>query len=270
MRRWASIMAVRKISSAGSTVGVPFLALGLASAPLAGALAQEGIPPLPSQHWSFGGAFGTFDRASLQRGFQVYKEVCSNCHSMKLMSYRNLEGIGLDAAQVRAIAASVQVPGGTDDNGAAVERNALPSDTFRSPFPNDKAARAANNGALPPDQSDLEKAREGGPNYIDAVLTGYKDAPAGVTVPDGSYYNEYFPGHAIHMPPPLSDDQVTYADGTKASVDQMAHDVTAFLAYASHPEMEQRKRLGVKIVLFLAFMTGLTYVVKRRVWADVH
>ncbi len=270
MRRWASIMAVQKILSAGSIVGVPLLALGLASAPLVGALAQEGIPPLPSQHWSFGGAFGTFDRASLQRGFQVYKEVCSNCHSMKLMSYRNLEGIGLDAAQVRAIAASVQVPGGTDDNGAAVERNALPSDTFRSPFPNDKAARAANNGALPPDQSDLEKAREGGPNYIDAVLTGYKDAPAGVTVPDGSYYNEYFPGHAIHMPPPLSDDQVTYADGTKASVDQMAHDVTAFLAYASHPEMEQRKRLGVKIVLFLAFMTGLTYVVKRRVWADVH
>ena len=246
------------------------LAVGLVAAPLGGVLAEEGAPVPPSQHWGFEGPFGTYNRASLQRGFQVYKEVCSNCHSMKLMSYRNLEGIGLDAAQVRAIAASVQVPGGTDDSGAAVERNALPSDTFRSPFPNDKAARAANNGALPPDQSDLEKAREGGPNYIDAILTGYKDAPAGVTVPDGSYYNEYFPGHAIHMPPPLSDDQVTYADGTKATVDQMAHDVTSFLAYASHPEMEQRKRLGVKIVLFLAFMTGLTYVVKRKVWADVH
>ena len=246
------------------------LALCLVTAPLCSVLAQEGTPVPPSQHWSFNGAFGTFDRASLQRGFQVYKEVCSNCHSMKLMSYRNLEGIGLDAAQVRAIAASVQVPGGTDDSGAAVERNALPSDIFRSPFPNDKAARAANNGALPPDQSDLEKAREGGANYIDAVLVGYKDAPAGVTVPDGSYYNEYFPGHAIHMPPPLSDDQVTYADGTKASVDQMARDVTSFLTYASHPEMEQRKRLGVKIVLFLALMTGLTYAVKRKVWADVH
>ena len=256
--------------SAQGVVRAAVLALGLAAVPLAGALAQEGTPPLPSQHWGFGGAFGTFDRASLQRGFQVYKEVCSNCHSMKLMSYRNLEGIGLDAAQVRAIAASVQVPGGTDDSGAAVERNALPSDTFRSPFPNDKAARAANNGALPPDQSDLEKAREGGPNYIAALLTGYKDAPEGVTVPDGSYYNEYFPGHAIHMPPPLSDDQVTYADGTKASVEQMTRDVTTFLTYASHPEMEQRKRLGVKIVLFLAAMTGLTYAVKRKVWADVH
>ncbi len=250
--------------------GVGLLGLGLAVTPVAGAVAQESTPAPPSQDWSFGGAFGTFDRASLQRGFQVYKEVCSNCHSMKLMSYRNLEGIGLDAAQVRAIAASVQVPGGTDDSGAAVERNGLPSDVFRAPFPNDKAARAANNGALPPDQSDLEKAREGGSNYIDAILTGYKDAPAGVTVPDGSYYNEYFPGHAIHMPPPLSDGQVTYADGTQASVAQMSRDVTTFLTYASHPEMEQRKRLGVKIVLFLAGMVGLTYAVKRKVWADVH
>ncbi len=248
-------------------------AVGLGAALLLGAavpvLAQEVTPP-PSQHWSFQGPFGTYDRASLQRGFQVYKEVCSNCHSMKLMSYRNLEGIGLDAAQVRAVAASVQVPGGTDDSGAPVDRNALPSDAFRSPFPNDKAARAANNGALPPDQSDLEKAREGGPNYIGALLTGYKDPPPGITVPDGAYYNEYFPGHAIHMPPPLSDGVVTYADGTKPTIDQMARDVTTFLAYTSHPELEQRKRLGVKIVLFLAFMTGLTYVVKRKVWADVH
>ena len=269
MRR-VSDMLQRVVPSGRGLVEVSVVALGLIGAPLAGALAQEGTPPLPSQHWSFDGAFGTYNRASLQRGFQVYKEVCSNCHSMKLMSYRNLEGIGLDAAQVRAVAASVQVPGGTDDNGAAVERNALPSDSFRSPFPNDKAARAANNGALPPDQSDLEKAREGGPNYIAALLTGYTDAPAGVTVPDGSYYNVYFPGHAIHMPPPLSDDQVTYADGTKASVEQMSRDVTTFLTYASHPEMEQRKRLGVKIVLFLALMTGVTYVVKRKVWADVH
>jgi len=268
--RQVSGMFVRGSVAGRGFAGVGLLALGFAVAPVAGAVAQENTPAPPSRHWSFDGAFGTFDRASLQRGFQVYKEVCSNCHSMKLMSYRNLEGIGLDAAQVRAIAASVQVPGGTDDNGAAVERNALPSDAFRSPFPNDKAARAANNGALPPDQSDLEKAREGGANYIDAILTGYKDAPAGVTVPDGSYYNEYFPGHAIHMPPPLSDDQVTYADGTKATVAQMSHDVTTFLTYASHPEMEQRKRLGVKIVLFLAGMVGLTYAVKRKVWADVH
>ena len=253
----------------GAALGV--LAFGVVTAGVPNrAAAQEGVPPLPVEHWSFQGPFGTFDRASLQRGFQVYKEVCSNCHSMKLMAYRNLQGIGLDAAQVRAIAASVQVSGGTDDDGKPVDRDALPSDAFRSPFPNDKAARAANNGALPPDQSDLLKAREGGANYIHALLNGYKDAPAGVSVPDGAYYNVYFPGHAIHMPPPLSDGQVTYADGTQASVDQMSRDVTTFLAYASHPEMEQRKRLGVKIVMFLALMTGVTYLVKRKVWADVH
>ena len=242
----------------------------LLAASLTPASAQEEAPTPPAQNWSFDGPFGTFDRASAQRGFQVYKEVCSNCHSMKLMSYRNLEGIGLDPAQVRAIAASVEVPGGTNDNGDPVQRPGLPSDTFRAPFPNDKAARAANNGALPPDQSDLLKAREGGANYIDAILTGYRDPPAGVKVPDGTYYNTYFPGHAIHMPPPLSDGQVTYADGTKATVDQMAHDVTTFLAYTSYPEMEQRKRLGVKMVIFLALMCGLTYALKRKVWANVH
>ena len=249
----------------GAVLGAGTLLLGLTPA-----AAQEDAVPPPAQSWSFNGPFGTYDRASEQRGFQVYKEVCSNCHSMKLMSYRNLEGIGLDPAQVRAIAASVEVPGGTNDSGDPIQRPGLPSDTFRSPFPNDKAARAANNGALPPDQSDLLKAREGGADYIDAILTGYRDPPAGVKVPDGTYYNTYFPGHAIHMPPPLSDGQVTYADGTKASVDQMAHDVTTFLAYVSYPEMEQRKRLGVKMVLFLALMSGLTYAVKRKIWANVH
>ncbi len=253
---------------------LPALLLGAGSLLLAAgvmpAAAQEADPPLPAHPWSFEGPFGTFDRASAQRGFQVYKEVCSNCHSMKLMSYRNLDGIGLDPAQIRAIAASVEVPGGTNDAGDPIQRPGLPSDTFRAPFPNDKAARAANNGALPPDQSDLLKAREGGADYIHALLNGYRDAPKGVTVPDGSYYNIYFPGHAIHMPPPLADGQVTYADGTKATVDQMAADVTTFLAYTSFPELEQRKRLGVKMVIFLALMTGLTYAVKRKVWANVH
>jgi ubiquinol-cytochrome c reductase cytochrome c1 subunit len=243
----------------------------LGAALLAGpALAQEGEPPLPHQDWSFNGIFGTYDRASAQRGFQVYKEVCSACHSMKLLYYRNLEGIGLEPNQIKAIAASVQVPGGVNDNGEPVERPGLPSDHFRSPYPNDNAARAANNGALPPDQSLLVNAREGGPDYIYALLNGYSDPPAGMKIAEGLYYNKYFPGHQIHMPPPLHDGAVTYADGTPASVEQMAHDVTTFLTWASNPEMEQRKQLGVKAVLFLALLTGLTYTVKRKVWKDVH
>lgn len=246
---------------------VLFGTLAVGAAP---ALAQEETPPLPDVSWSFSGPFGTYNRAAEQRGFQVYKEVCSACHSMKLMYYRNLEGIGLTPEQVRAIAASVTVPGGLNDRGQPTTRPGLPSDHFVSPFPNDQAARAANNGALPPDQSDLEKAREGGATYIYAILTGYRDPPAGVKVPDGLYYNLYFPGHQIHMPPPLHDGQVTYADGTPATVDQMAHDVATFLTYCSHPNMEQRKRIGVKIVIFLALMTGVTYAVKRKVWADVH
>jgi ubiquinol-cytochrome c reductase cytochrome c1 subunit len=249
-----------------SILAASLLALAFA----APARAEEGIPPYPKVNWSFAGPFGTYDRASAQRGFQVYNEVCSACHSMRLMSYRNLEAIGLSQAQVRAIAASKTVPGGTDDSGKPITRPGLPSDPFASPFPNDKAARAANNGAVPPDQSDLLKAREGGANYIHALLLGYKNPPPGVKIPDGLYYNEYFPGHAIHMPPPLADGSVTYADGTKATLDQEARDVTTFLAFASHPEMEQRKRMGVKVALFLAMLGCVTYAYKRRVWSHLH
>ena len=244
---------------------------GLLFAAPAAALAQghEAVTA-PPQPWSFNGPFGTFDRASAQRGFQVYKEVCSNCHSMKEMYYRNLTGIGLSEEQVKAVAGSVEVPGGTDDSGNPVERPAVPSDHFRSPYANDKAARAANGGALPPDQSLIVKAREHGSDYVFALLQGYKDAPPGVKVGDGQYYNEYFPGGQLAMPPPLHDDAVTYADGTKATVEQMAHDVTQFLTWTSNPELEQRKRMGVKVVLFLTLMTGLTYAVKKKVWKDVH
>ena len=236
--------------------------------------AQSGISTTaeepPAQRWSFNGPFGTFDRASAQRGFQVYKEVCANCHSMRLLYYRNLSGIGIGDAEIKAIAASVQVPGELDDQGQATERAGKPSDHFRSPFPNDAAARAANGGALPPDQSLLINAREDGPNYIAALLQGYRDAPEGVHIADGKYYNIYFPGRQISMPPPLTDGQVTYEDGTQATVAQMSHDVVTFLTWAANPEMEQRKRVGVKVVLFLAFMTGLTVAVKKRVWKDVH
>jgi ubiquinol-cytochrome c reductase cytochrome c1 subunit len=238
----------------------------LAGSAVAPALAQEA----PRQDWSFSGIFGTFDRASAQRGFQVYQEVCAACHSMKEMYYRNLTGIGLTAPQVQAIAASVTVPGGVNENGEPITRPGLPSDHFKSPFPNDAAARAANNGALPPDQSVLEKAREGGADYLYAVLTGYADPPADVKLGQGMNYNKAFPGHQIAMPEPLHDSQVTYADGTKATVEQEARDVVTFLTYAANPEMEQRKQMGVKIVIFLVLLTGLVYALKRKIWANVH
>ncbi len=237
----------------------------LAAAP---ALAQE-EGKLPHVNWSFSGPFGTYDRAAAQRGFQIYKEVCSNCHSLKEAYYRDLEGIGLSAAQVKAIAASVTVPTIGDD-GQPAERPALPSDHFKSPFPNEKAARAALNGALPPDLSVITLAREGGADYVYGVLTGYGEPPAGMKMGEGMNYNKMFPGHQIAMPQPLQPDQVTYADGTKATLDQEAHDVVTFLEYVANPHMEERKRIGVKVILFLAMLTGITYAVKRKVWSDVH
>jgi len=232
-----------------------------------GARAEEDYP---TEKWSFDGVFGTFDRASAQRGFQVYAEVCSSCHSMKQMYYRNLEGIGLSEDQIKAVASTFQVAGSLSDSGQPTERAALPSDHFRSPFANDLAARAANGGALPPDQSLLVNAREGTSDYVDALLQGYEDPPKGVTLQPGQYYNKYMAGHMIAMPPPLAADAVEYADGTKATLAQEASDVTTFLTWAANPEMEARKRMGVKAVLFLTLMSGLTYAVKKKVWKDVH
>ncbi len=231
------------------------------------ALAQHAME-FPKQEWSFAGPFGTYDKAAAQRGFQVYKEVCSSCHSMKLVYYRNLAGIGLSAEQIKAVAASVDVPTIGDD-GQPTERKGEPSDHFKSPYPNDKAARAAQNGALPPDQSVIIKAREGGADYIYALMNGYEAAPADVKMSDGMNYNKWFTGHQIAMAAPLTDGRVEYTDGTKATVDQMARDVTTFLAFVANPEMEARKRLGVRVVLFLALMTCLTYAVKRQIWSDV-
>jgi ubiquinol-cytochrome c reductase cytochrome c1 subunit len=239
---------------------------GLAAGP---ALAQEGVPPLPHPGWSFSGPFGTYDKAALQRGFLIYQRVCSMCHSMKELYYRNLEEIGLSADQVKAIAAAVQVPT-LDDHGQPSTRPGLPSDHFKSPFPNDLAARAANNGALPPDQSTLELARAGGPDYIYGILTGYATPPPGMKMQPGMQYNKYFPGHQIAMPPPLQDNSVTYTDGTKPTLDQEAHDVTSFLTWASQPELDRRHAMGIRVVLYLLFLTGLVYAVKRKVWADVH
>jgi ubiquinol-cytochrome c reductase cytochrome c1 subunit len=259
---------MRTLIAAGVT-----LALGSALAtvaPLAAAHAAEG-DGVPQQHWSFNGPFGTYDRAALQRGFQVYNEVCAACHSMKYMAFRNLAGIGLSPEQIKAIAASKTVPGDLDDDGKPTTRPGLPSDHFPSPFPNDKAARAANSGAVPPDQSLLVSARPDGANYIYALIAeGYKEPPAGTKVPDGLYYNSVFPGFNIHMPPPLTDGSVTYADGTKATVAQETHDVVTFLTYVANPEMEERKHMGVRVAGFLILLTGVTYAAKRKLWANIH
>ena len=232
--------------------------------------AAQDAPTLPAQKWSFSGPFGTFDLASAQRGFQIYSEVCSNCHSMSQLSYRELAGIGVTPEQIKAIAAAVQVPSGLNDRGEPVEGPGTPASTFRRPFPNDKAARAANNGALPPDLSSIVNAREGGADYVYGILTGYATPPADIKMGDGMMYNKFYPGHQIAMPQPLQDEQITYADGTPNSLDQEAHDVVTFLAWTSNPEMVERKRMGVRIALFLVLMTGVTYAVKRQIWADVH
>lgn len=235
--------------------------------------AEEGAEP-KAQNWSFAGFFGTFDRASAQRGFQVYKDVCSTCHTMHLMSYRDLSGLGFSQDEVKAIAADYKVAD-TNDAGEPIERTALPSDKFHNPFPNDKAAAAANGGKVPPDLSLMAKARgEGGetdgPNYIFAFLTGFHDAPEGFKVPDGLNYNAAFPGHVTAMPNILTDDAVTYSDGTKATHEQEAWDAVNFLMWTAEPNLEERKHTGVKVILFLIVFAGLLYSVKRKVWANAH
>lgn len=245
--------------------------------------ANEGVA-LPVQDWSFKGLFGKFDQAALKRGFQVYAEVCANCHSLKLVAYRNLAAIGLPEGQIREYAATKSVQDGPNDAGEMFTRPALPSDRFVSPFANEKAARAANGGAYPPDLSLMVKARKGGPDYLFGILTGFKDQPpeeflkawkehhegADFKMMDGMQFNEYFPGNQIGMPPPLSEGSVTYADGTQATVAQMSRDVTAFLAWTASPEMDHRKALGMKVLLFVAVLTAMLYAVKRKIWSNLH
>lgn len=221
--------------------------------------------------WSFSGPLGRVDNQSVQRGFQVYKEVCSACHSLKRVAFRQLGDIGFSEAEVKSLAASYTVKDGPNDMGEMFDRPGRPSDMFPGPYANDNAARAANNGALPPDQSLLVKAREGGADYIYSLLTGYgHEVPEGVTVPTGAYYNPYMDGGVIKMAPPLHDGGVTYQDGTEASVEQQAKDVVSFLQWAAEPEMEARKSMGIHVVIFLAVMTAFFYRVKKRVWSDLH
>ena len=240
------------------------------------AIAAGDTPHPPHKHWHFQGPFGTYDRAAAQRGYQVYQEVCAACHSLSLLAYRNLMELGLTENQVKDLIKDIQVPDLNDD-GQPIERPARPSDRFKKPFPNEAAAAAANNGKAPPDLSVIIKARENGPDYVHGLLTGYvpfdKLTPEQIkefAVTKDDNFNQYFPGHKIAMAPPLTDDKVTYVDGTKATTDQEASDVVEFLAWASEPHMEDRKRTGVRVVLFLLAMAGLMYAVKRSVWSDKH
>ncbi len=244
----------------------------------------------PRQSWSFSGPFGIYNQAQLQRGFKIYKEVCSTCHSIKLLSFRNLadpDGPGFTEPQASSIAAGFQVTDGPNDQGQMFQRPGTLADTFPPPFPNDNAARAALGGKLPPDMSVLAKARgydwgfptfvidafrmyqEDGPDYIHAILTGYDKAPAGFALPPGGQYNKYFPSGAIGMPKPLSDGQVEYTDGTPTTVDQYGRDVAAFLMWAAEPSLNARKRIGFQVMIFLIVFAGLLYFTKKKVWHDV-
>jgi ubiquinol-cytochrome c reductase cytochrome c1 subunit len=250
------------------------------------------------QQWVFGGFKGQFDKAQLQRGFQIYKEVCSACHGLSRVNFRNLVQPGgpeFTETSTKALAASWpnQITDGPNDEGKMFERPALLSDPIRGPYKNDKEARAAQNGALPPDLSLIAKARgvhrdpswyvhpflmlgdifksyqEGGADYVYALLTGYEDAPKDVKVNDGMYYNKTFAGHQLMMPPPLADGAMTYQDGTKPTLDNYARDIAAFLSWAADPTLDQRKRIGWQVMLYLLVTTALLYLGKKRIWSNI-
>ena len=222
--------------------------------------------------WSFKGLFGKFDRGSLQRGYQVYTEVCASCHSMKYLSYRNLSEKGgpeFSIEQTKAIAASFEVTDGPNNDGEMFERPAKPSDKFVMPYANVKEAQAANGGAYPPDMSVLAKARSGGVDYIYSVLLGYEDPPSGTILDDGVYYNKYMYGNNIKMSQPLYDGSVEYNDGTEATEEQMAKDVATFLMWAAEPHLEARHKMGFKAILYLIVLTILVYFSMKKIWSRI-
>ncbi|WP_099558928.1 cytochrome c1 [Hartmannibacter diazotrophicus] len=274
------------------------MGLGLAGGALAAEEGEGGTAHYPLKHpeyqdWSFAGVFGKYDQAQLQRGFKVYREVCAACHSLERVAFRTLEsheGPGFTEEQVKQIASEYEVTNADpDENGDMFQRPAKPSDHFPLVFPNDVAAAAAMGGAVPPDLSLIAKARavergfpwfvfdmvlpyqEQGPDYIHALLSGYEDPPAGVEVPEGTYYNPHFiAGISLKMPPPLAPDQVEYTDGTPQTVDQYSKDVSAFLMWAAEPHLVARKEMGFRVMIFLAIFAVLLYLTKRRIWADAH
>lgn len=273
-------------------LGVSF-AVAEEAAPAAGAEAEHATPHYPmhkprQQDWTFAGPFGKYDKGQLQRGLKVYTEVCAACHSMNLVAFRTLEGLGYSEAQVKAFAANYEVQDGPNSDGEMFTRKAVPSDHFPSPFPNQQAAAASNNGAAPPDFSLIAKARgitrgfpqfvfdiftqyqEGGPDYIYSLLTGYEEeVPAHLEVAEGTHFNPYFANAAaLAMAKPISDDQVTYDDGSPQTVDQYARDISAFLMWAAEPHLEARKRTGFMVMVFLVIFTGLIYLTKKSVYAN--
>lgn len=272
---------------------VPFALVAMIGAgPAVAAEGEGGTPHYPIHHlkeqsWSFAGPFGTYDKGQLQRGLKVYTEVCAACHSMNLVPFRTLEHLGYSEEQVKAFAANYEVQDGPNDEGEMFTRTAIPADRFPSPYPNEQAAAYANNGAIPPDFSLLAKARyvergfpqfifdiftgynESGPNYIYSLLTGYEEAPAGVEIAEGTHYNPYFiSSAALAMAQPIDDGAVTYDDGSPETLDQYAHDVAAFMMWAAEPHMEERKRMGFMVILFLAIFSSLMYLTKKAVFAN--
>jgi cytochrome c1 len=279
------MIPMKHILAAAVAASVSIFAIGSGPATAAEAIVA------PGQRWSFTGPFGTYDRAQLQRGFRVYREVCQNCHGLNLVSFRNLAEPGgpeFSRAQAAAIAKEYKIKDGPNDQGEMFEREGRLADRFPQPWANENAARQQYNGAVPPDLSLMAKARtyergfpwfvidmftqyqEQGVDYMVALLTGYKDPPQGFQLPPGSNYNTYFPGHAIAMPPPLSKDQVPYTDGTPTTVEQYSKDVAAFLMWTAEPHMEARKRIGFQVMIFLIVFAGLAYFTKKKVWADAH
>jgi len=274
--------------------GLALAALGLAF--IAGPALSATHPKEPENiAFDFEGPFGKFDKAELQRGYKVYREVCASCHAMDLMYFRNLGQKGgpfydakypnpNDNPYVKALAAEIQVNDIDSETGDTIQRPGTSADRFPAPFPNEAAARASNGGAYPPDLSVITKARHKGPQYVYSILTGYVTPPAGLTVPAGQHYNPYMPGDltayykgtdhvpeggVLAMPPPLRTDAVTFDDGTKASIQQQAKDVSAFLAWASEPKMEERKAFGMGAMIYLLIFAGLLYVSYRRIWKNV-
>jgi cytochrome c1 len=267
---------------------------------LAGSLASLGTSARAQEHdhetatpprvkWSFAGPFGKFDQAQLQRGFKIYREVCSVCHSMQMLAFRNLAdpgGPGYTEAQAEAVAAEYKIDD-LDDKGQPTQRTGRLADYFPSPFPNALAAIAVH-GAVPPDMSTLAKARsyergfpwfvfdmftqyqEHGPDYIAALMKGYVDPPKDFPLPSGGNYNKYFPGHVIAMRPPLQAGQVTFDDGSQPTLEQYSQDVSAFLMWAAEPHLVERKRIGIQVMFFLIVLAGLMYFTKKKVWSDVH
>ncbi|XP_040441692.1 cytochrome c1, heme protein, mitochondrial [Falco naumanni] len=239
------------------------LALALRSAVDAGELEMHP----PSFPWSHSSPLAALDHSSVRRGFQVYKQVCSACHSLEYVAFRNLIGVTHTEAEAKALAEEVEVMDGPDENGEMFMRPGKISDYFPKPYPNPEAARAANNGALPPDLSYIVNARHGGEDYVFSLLTGYCDPPAGVTVREGLHYNPYFPGQAIGMAPPIYNEILEYDDGTPATMSQIAKDVCTFLRWAAEPEHDHRKRMGLKMLMISGLLSCLLYYMKRHKWS---